>query len=68
VTWIPVTAWAAAIVVAFLALGFCAYEVLWRVRRLRRELVHLRTLGDDLAQLRTGAAGLRGRLARAGAR
>jgi hypothetical protein len=40
---------AAAVVIALLVLGFCTYEVLWRVRRLRREVAGLAALAPELA-------------------
>lgn len=40
---------AAAVVIALLVLGFCTYEVLWRVRRLRRDLAALSELAPDVA-------------------
>ncbi len=42
--WIAVIAWLAAVVVALVILGFCAYELVWKARRLRADLQAL--LGD----------------------
>jgi hypothetical protein len=54
--WVPIAAWCAAAVVAAVVLGFCAYEISWKVARLRRDLGRLQATAGELA-------GLRGRLA-----
>ena len=40
---------AAAVVIALVVLGFCTYEVRWRVRRLRRDLAGLTALAPEVA-------------------
>jgi hypothetical protein len=42
---------AAAVVVALVVLGYCTYEVLWRVRRLRRDVASLTELAPEVAAL-----------------
>lgn len=46
--WVPIAAWGAALVVAAVVLGFCAYEITWKANRLRRDV---RTLHADLEAL-----------------
>jgi hypothetical protein len=53
---IAVIAWIAAAVLALLVLGYCAFELTWRARRLRGDL-------DRLAELAARAAGMRDQLA-----
>ena len=31
--WIPIAAWIAALVVALVLLGYCAYEIAWKAKR-----------------------------------
>lgn len=54
--WIPIAAWIVAVVVALGALGYCAYEISWKAKRLRTDLGQLAAVTDQLP-------GLRGRLA-----
>jgi hypothetical protein len=42
---------AAAVVIALVVLGYCTYEVLWRVRRLRRDVASLTELAPEVAAL-----------------
>ncbi|MCW2541182.1 MAG: hypothetical protein JWN95_2907 [Frankiales bacterium] len=57
--WIVVIAWAAAVVLAAVVLGFTCYEVSWKTRRLISDgdrlerLVH--ELGETAATLQTAA-------------
>jgi hypothetical protein len=53
---IAVIAWIAAAVLALAVLGYCAFELIWRARRLRGDL-------DRLAELAARAAGMRDELA-----
>jgi hypothetical protein len=39
------------VVIAVVVLGFCTYEVLWRVRRLRRDVAALTSLAPEVAAL-----------------
>jgi len=66
VSWIPLVAWLAAVVITALVLGFCAYEISWKARRLRADVEILqRVVGGGIAQLQGDAATARARLARA---
>lgn len=67
-SWIPLFAWLGAVVIAAVVLGFCAYELFWKMRRLRNDLQALQGVGIDLAQLQDHVAAAKQRLARAGAR
>lgn len=51
---IPIVAWAAAGAVAFVLLGFCAYEIVWKANRLRRDVARLHAVADQLTELRAG--------------
>jgi len=42
---------AAAVVIALVVLGYCTYEVLWRLRRLRRDVASLTGLAPEVAAL-----------------
>jgi outer membrane murein-binding lipoprotein Lpp len=53
---IPVLAWVIAAVVAFVLLGFCAYEIVWKANRLRRDVAQLQVAADQLGELRDGLA------------
>jgi hypothetical protein len=53
---VAVVAWIAAAVFAAAVLGYCAYELTWRTRRLRRD-------ADRLADLARRALGMRDELA-----
>ena len=61
--------WGAAIVIAVVVLGFCAYEVLWKAKRLRTDLEQLQELGArlQLAAQDLGEAQLRATTLRSGA-
>jgi hypothetical protein len=62
---IPVVAWAAAGAVALVLLGFCAYEVIWKTNRLRRDIAELQGVADQLTELRDGLAAAQQRAAAA---
>ena len=49
---IPIVAWATAAAVAVLVLGFCAYEIVWKANRLRRDVAQLQEVADQLTVLR----------------
>jgi hypothetical protein len=68
VSWIPVAAWLAALVVALVVLGFCAYEISWKSKRLQADLRKLQSLADEVAELRGGLAAAQERLAATGLR
>ena len=66
--WIPIGAWIGATVVAVVVLGFCAYELSWKARRLRRDLTQLQELSRQLVDVQGGIAAARARLSAAGLR
>lgn len=49
--WIPIGAWIAAVVVALVVLGYCAYELSWKLKRLRRDVASLDYATAGLKQL-----------------
>lgn len=65
--WIPVGAWIGAVVVAIVVLGFCAYELIWKARRLQRDVAQLQSLNTQLADVQSGIAAAQQRLGAAGA-
>jgi outer membrane murein-binding lipoprotein Lpp len=66
VLWIPIAAWGAAAVVALVVLGFCAYEILWKTKRLQGDLRTLDALADQLTELRGQLAAAQERVAATG--
>jgi outer membrane murein-binding lipoprotein Lpp len=68
VSWIPLAAWIAAAVVAVLVLGYCAWELIGKARRLSRDLTQLQTLNDQVQDLQTRLAESQERLAATGLR
>jgi hypothetical protein len=68
VTWIPVAAWCLAAVVALVVLGFCAYELAWKARRLRTDLSRLAEVSEQLGDLRAQLDSARRRVRDAGLR
>jgi outer membrane murein-binding lipoprotein Lpp len=62
---IPIVAWAAAAAVAVVLLGFCAYEIIWKTNRLRRDVANLQVAADQLTELRDGLAAAQQRAAAA---
>ena len=66
--WVPIAAWGAAVVLAVVVLGFCAYELSWKAARLRRDLRKLQTLTDGLVELRGRLEATQRRAASAGLR
>jgi hypothetical protein len=59
---VPVLAWSGAAVLALVVLGFCAYEIVWKARRLRSDLGSLQALQGQLDALRDDAAAASARL------
>jgi hypothetical protein len=49
VLWVVVGAWAFAVMVALVVLGFGAYEIAWKSARLRRDLTSLDHLRIDVS-------------------
>ncbi len=64
-SWIPVVAWVTALVVALVVLGFCAYEITWKSRRLRADLAELQGLATSAQRLQQGVAAAQERAAAA---
>lgn len=62
---VAVIAWIAAAVFALAVLGFCAYELTWRARRLRGDMDRLADLAARAAGMRTELADAQQRLAAA---
>jgi len=60
---VPIVAWAAAAAVAVVVLGFCAYEIVWKTNRLRRDVAKLQVAADQLTELRDGLAATQQRAA-----
>lgn len=50
--WIPIAAWVVAAVVALVVLGYCAYEIVWKAKRLQRDVGELTKAADQLQSLR----------------
>jgi hypothetical protein len=46
--WLAV---AGAVVVALAVLGYCAYQIIWRLRRLQRDVAQLADLAPEVAAL-----------------
>lgn len=67
-SWILVVAWVAAVVLAAVMLGFGAYEIIWKARRLQGDLRQLQLLGQGLSRLKGETAAAQQRLARGGVR
>jgi hypothetical protein len=51
VHWVPIAAWGGAVLVAVVVLGFCAYEIVWKANRLRRDLGKLQAVNGQLVEL-----------------
>ncbi len=64
-SWIPVVAWLGALVVALVVLGFCAYELSWKSRRLRADLAGLQGLSESAQALQHHVTALQERAAAA---
>ncbi len=45
-------AWVAALLVALVVLGFCAYELVWKANRLRADVARLNQLGESVGAVR----------------
>ena len=66
--WVPLVAWIAALVVAGVVIAFCAYELTWKIRRLRAEAAQLAVVSERLATVQQQIADTRERATRARAR
>jgi hypothetical protein len=54
--------WIGAVLVAAVVLGFCAYELTWKGKRLQRDLAVLTGMSDSLAALQEQVAAVRRRM------
>jgi hypothetical protein len=66
--WIPIAAWGAAVLAALVLLGFCAYEISWKTKRLRGDLRELQVVAARLTELRGRVAETQERVAATGLR
>jgi hypothetical protein len=66
--WVPIGAWIGAAVVALVVLGFCAYELVWKAKRLQGDLRTLQALNDQIAELRAQVTAAQQRVAASGLR
>jgi hypothetical protein len=53
VAWIVVLSCVAVVLFGAIVLGFCGYEVFWKVGRLRGDLKRISSLNEDLDRFRT---------------
>jgi outer membrane murein-binding lipoprotein Lpp len=63
VGWVVGGTWIGAGVLALLVLGFCAYELSWKIRRLRREGARMQALAARAQTLQGEVAALQQRAA-----
>ncbi|MDP9116710.1 MAG: hypothetical protein M3O28_05530 [Actinomycetota bacterium] len=68
VIWIPVAAWALAVLLAVVVLGFATYEIAWKSGRLRADVASLLTLRAAVEDVRHDLDTMSRRLADLGAR
>lgn len=64
--WIPIAAWGAAVAVALVVLGFCAYEISWKAKRLKHDVADLTEVAEQLHHLRGRLAEAQQRLSASG--
>lgn len=64
--WIPIGAWAGAALIALVVLGFCAYEIAWKSKRLRADLQRLAELATQSQELRAELIATQQRIASTG--
>jgi hypothetical protein len=67
VAWVALFAWIGVVVFAVVILGFCAFELVWKARRLSRDLATLAALGERAQKLQADIAVAQQRLARVSA-
>ena len=65
--WIPIAAWIAAAAIAVVVMGFCAYEIAWKSKRLRSDVGELLSLSGQLTDLQGSIAVVSQRVAVAAA-
>jgi len=63
VSGIAVVAWIIALALAAVVLAFCAYEIVWKARRLQRDLAQLQAVTQRLQGMQTDLAAAQRRLA-----
>ena len=63
--WIPIAAWAAAVVIAAVVLGFAGYEIAWKAARLRTAVERVQALSQTAQGMQRELAGAQQRLSRA---
>jgi type II secretory pathway component PulM len=61
-----ILAWVGAFLVTLVVVGFCTYELTWKLRRLRADTDKLQTTLGALAVLQGELAGIQQRAAKAG--
>ena len=66
--WVPIIAWGVAALVTVVVLGFCAYEILWKTKRLRGDVRQLQAVADQLLELRGDLVRAQERIAASGLR
>jgi hypothetical protein len=59
---IAVVAWIIALVLAAVVLAFCAYEIVWKARRLQRDLAKLQSVTQRLQGMQIELAAAQRRL------
>lgn len=64
-SWLVLGVWIGAVVVAALVLGFCAYELVWKSRRLHTDLKRLTGLSETLTAMQADVQAAQRRLAEA---
>ena len=64
--WLPIAAWCAAAAVTVIVLGFCAYEITWKAKRLRGDVRDLQAVADQLVELRGELVAAQQRVAASG--
>jgi hypothetical protein len=65
VNWVPLIVWGAVLLFGAVLLGFCAYEIVWKANRLRRDVARLQALQGPVLDLQAGLADAQERLTRA---
>lgn len=60
--WIPITAWAVAVALALVVLGFAGYEIWWKANRLQRDVQRMLTLRDELVTVQQDLAAAQQRI------
>lgn len=61
--WLVIGAWIGAAVLAVVVLGYCAYEIVWKARRLQRDVAALQGVAAELAGLQASLASVQQRIA-----